>query len=316
LLSKGYEVHGVIRRSSSFNTERIKHLTERFHLHYGDMLDSNTIWRLVDEVAPDEIYNLAAQSHVKVSFDVPIYTADVVYLGTLRLLEAVRRLAEKKPVRLYQASTSEMFGGMGECALNERSRLEPRSPYAIAKVAAFHQTNNYREAYGLFVSNGILFNHESPRRGRTFVTRKITHGLAAILAGQEQELTLGNVAARRDWGFAGDYVQAMWLMLQHERADDFVVATGEAHSVQDFLDRCCALVDLDPKQIVRVDPQLFRPTEASVLVGDASKALADLGWKPRVNFDTLAAMMLEADLRAAGLDPTRFPLLVDALPEP
>ncbi|MGE0711023.1 MAG: GDP-mannose 4,6-dehydratase [Planctomycetota bacterium] len=316
LLAEGYEVHGMIRRSSSSNVERVEHLTgardPRLHLHYGDMLDSNSLSGLLADVAPDEVYNLAAQSHVRVSFDVPIYTGDVIYLGTLRLLEALRRTA--RPPRLYQASTSEMFGGGEPGPLREGSRLEPRSPYAVAKVAAFHQTRNYREAYGLFVSNGILFNHESPRRGRAFVTRKITHGLAAILAGREQVLTLGNLDARRDWGFAGDYVRAMWLMLQHERPDDFVVATGEARSVREFLERCCALVGLDPEAVVRIDPGLFRPTEAPFLAGDASKAREVLGWEPQVSFDDLAAMMLAHDLRALGVDPAGYPALMAALP--
>ncbi|MBL4844428.1 MAG: GDP-mannose 4,6-dehydratase [Planctomycetes bacterium] len=327
LLAKGYEVHGIIRRSSSFNTQRIQHLfrdlhdteSKRFQLHYGDMLDSGTLSRLVESIGPDEIYNLAAQSHVRVSFDLPTYTANTVYLGTLRLLEAIRRYS-KKEIRLYQASSSEMFGGASEGPYDESTPLDPRSPYAVAKVAAYHQCRNYREAYDLYVASGILFNHESPRRGETFVTRKITYGLAKILAGLEDHLYLGNLAAKRDWGYAGDYVRAMWMMLQQDTPDDFVIATGESHSVQNFLDLCCSLIDRDPKQIVRIDPRYFRPTEVDVLTGDASKARRVLGWKPEVSYDQLTALMLATDLRARNIDLEPYPrlraLVPDSLPGP
>ena len=312
LLSKGYIVHGIIRRASTFNTHRIDRLFEdphhesaRLKLHYGDVLDSESLMRTIHRVRPDEIYNLAAQSHVRVSFDLPTYSADVVYLGALRLLEAIRTF-DDKPVRFYQASSSEMYGGIGAATLSEVSMLLPRSPYAVAKVAAHFQTINYRQAYGIFACNGILFNHESPRRGETFVTRKITRGLAMIVAGKEKYLYLGNLAAKRDWGFAGDYVEAMWLMLQHDVPDDYVVATGETHSVQEFLDFCCSLTDLDPAQIVKIDPVYFRPTEVDHLLGDASKAKRVLGWQPRTSFAQLAGMMLVADLRLMGVDPQRF----------
>jgi GDPmannose 4,6-dehydratase len=318
LIARGYVVHGIIRRSSSFNTSRVRHIYQDPHedkprlvLHYGDSLDSESLMRVLHKVQPDEVYNLAAQSHVRVSFDLPTYTADVVYLGTLRLLEALRTL--DRPVRFYQASSSEMYGGVTQTALDENSPLIPRSPYAVAKVAAYHQTVNYREAYGMFASNGILFNHESPRRGETFVTRKITRGLASILAGNDQYLYMGNLAARRDWGFAGDYVEAMWLMLQHHKPDDFVVATGETHSVQDFLDFCCVLADLRAEDVVRIDPVYFRPTEVDHLLGDPSKAMRDLGWRPRTTFRGLAAMMLAADLEEAGVDLRRFPKLREAI---
>ena len=321
LIERGYVVHGIIRRSSSFNTSRVRHIFQDPHedkprlvLHYGDLLDSESLMRVLHKVKPDEVYNLAAQSHVRVSFDLPTYTADVVYLGTLRLLEALRTL--DRPVRFYQASSSEMFGGITETALDENSPLVPRSPYAIAKVAAYHQTINYRQAYGMFASNGILFNHESPRRGETFVTRKITRGLALILAGHERYLYMGNLAARRDWGFAGDYVEAMWLMLQHDQPDDFVVATGETHSVQEFLDICCDLIGLDSQEVVRIDPVYFRPTEVDFLLGDPSKAMRDLGWRPRTPFRQLAAMMLAVDLEQQGVDLRRFDKLRAAVQTP
>ncbi|MBM4344110.1 MAG: GDP-mannose 4,6-dehydratase [Deltaproteobacteria bacterium] len=313
LISKGYVVHGIIRRSSSFNTGRIRHIYQDPHsesprlvLHYGDVLDSESLGRVLAKAALDEIYNLAAQSHVRVSFDMPTYTAESVFMGALRLLEAVRTY-ERKKIRFYQASSSEMFGGIGEVALNEQSPLVPRSPYAVAKVAAYHQTVNYRQAFGIFACNGILFNHESPRRGETFVTRKITRGLALILAGRERHLHLGNLAAKRDWGFAADYVDAMWRMLQHETADDYVVSTGQTWSVQQFLDRACALVQLDPSDIVQIDPTYFRPTEVDHLLGDASKARTVLGWEPRHGFDELVGMMVAADLRREGVDPEQFP---------
>jgi GDPmannose 4,6-dehydratase len=287
--------------------------SKRFQLHYGDMLDSGTLSRLIEEIDPDEIYNLAAQSHVRVSFDLPTYTANVVYLGTLRLLEAIRRYSKKK-IRLYQASSSEMFGGATLGPYDENTPLNPRSPYAVAKVAAHQQCINYREAYGMFVSSGILFNHESPRRGETFVTRKITYGLAKILAGEEKHLYMGNLAAKRDWGFAGDYVRAMWMMLQQETPDDFVIATGETHSVQSFVDLCCELVDRDPKEIVQIDPRYFRPTEVDVLIGDPSKAKRVLGWEAEVSYEQLAALMLASDLRARGIDLEPYPVLRDLGP--
>lgn len=321
LIDKGYVVHGIIRRSSSFNTSRIRHIYQDPHedrprlvLHYGDSLDSESLMRVLHKVRPDEVYNLAAQSHVRVSFDMPTYTGDVVYLGALKLLEAIRTL--ERPVRFYQASSSEMFGGVGEAALHENSPLIPRSPYAVAKVAAHYQTINYRQAYGMFACNGILFNHESPRRGETFVTRKITRGLTRIAGGQEKHLYLGNLAAKRDWGFAGDYVEAMWMMLQHNEPDDFVVATGETHSVLEFLHFCCHLLDLVPDDIVRIDPVYFRPTEVDHLLGDPSKAKRVLGWQPRTSFKQLAAMMVIADLRSLDIAPERFEALHDYLLDP
>ncbi|MBI5610454.1 MAG: GDP-mannose 4,6-dehydratase [Deltaproteobacteria bacterium] len=321
LIDKGYEVHGIIRRSSSFNTARIRHIYQDPHedrprlvLHYGDVLDSESLMRVLHHVKPDEVYNLAAQSHVRVSFDLPTYSADVVYLGTLRLLEALRTL--DRPVRFYQASSSEMFGGVTETALSESSPLIPRSPYAVAKVAAYHQTINYREAYGMFACNGILFNHESPRRGETFVTRKITRGLAQIAAKQEELLFLGNLAAKRDWGFAGDYVEAMWMMLQHHEPDDYVVATGETHSVQEFLEFCCDMLGMDPEAVTRIDPIYFRPTEVHHLLGDPSKAKKTLGWAPRTSFRGLAGMMLAADLQAVGVDPHSYEKLHEFISNP
>ncbi len=322
LLAKGYEVHGLIRRSSSFNTQRIQHIfqdphdaEQRLFLHYGDLLDGEALARLLQEIGPEEVYNLGAQSHVRVSFDMPLYTADVVYLGALRLLEAVRGAGADR-IRLYQASSSEMFGGVLREPLTEASPFRPRSPYACAKVAAFHQTVNYREAYGLFATNGILFNHESPRRGETFVTRKITHGIAKILAGRGAHVYLGNLEARRDWGFAGDYVRAMWMILQHDTPDDFVIATGQTHSVREFLELSCSLVDLDAREVARTDARYLRPTEVDYLLGDAGKAKRVLGWSPTVSFEGLAAMMLDGDLRAQGLDPLRYGGLRDALADP
>jgi len=320
LLGKGYEVHGLIRRASTFNTNRVQHLFQDFHtegvrfkLHYADMLEADSLGKLVRQIEPDEVYNLAAQSHVRVSFDLPTYTADVAYLGTLRLLEAIRNHSNKT-VRFYQASSSEMFGGLTNEPLSEKSRpFFPRSPYAVAKVAAYHQTVNYRQAYGLFASNGILFNHESPRRGETFVTRKITHGLAKILSGREKHIYLGNLQAKRDWGYAGDYVRAMWLMLQHDEPDDFVIATGQTHSVQEFLDLACELVDLDPADVVRIDERYLRPTEVHFLLGDPSKAKRVLGWEPEYTFEHLVATMLHHDLGEQGVDAARFPRLKDDL---
>ncbi len=311
LLAKGYEVHGLIRRSSSFNTGRIDHLYQdphepgvRFFLHYSDLTDSSSLVTWLNRIKPDEVYNLGAQSHVGVSFEMPEFTADAAGMGTLRLLEAVRHA--DWPVRFYQAGSSEMFGKVVESPQSERTPFYPRSPYAVAKVFAHQMTIQYREAYGLFAANGILFNHESPRRGPTFVTRKITRGIAAILAGREQKLYLGNLDARRDWGYAPEYVEAMWRMLQQPEPDDFVIATGEMHSVREFVDEAFALVGLEWRQHVEIDPRYFRPTEVDELCGDASKARAVLGWEPKTTFHALVRLMLEADLREAGLEPDRL----------
>ena len=308
LLAKGYEVHGLIRRSSSFNTGRIDHLYQdphepdvRFFLHYSDLTDSSSLVTWLNRLKPDEVYNLGAQSHVGVSFEMPEFTADTAGMGTLRLLEAVRHA--DWPVRFYQAGSSEMFGKVAESPQTERTPFYPRSPYAVAKVFAHQMTIQYREAYGLFAANGILFNHESPRRGPTFVTRKITRGIAAILAGREKKLYLGNLDAKRDWGYAPEYVEAMWLMLQQPQPDDFVVATGEMHSVREFVAEAFALVGLDWEQHVEIDARYFRPTEVDELCGDAAKARTALGWQPRTTFHGLVRLMLEADLREAGLDP-------------
>ncbi len=308
LLAKGYEVHGVIRRSSTFSTSRIDHLYEDPHhgdvhlfLHYGDLTDSSSLITTLNRIKPDEVYNLGAQSHVKVSFEMPEFTADTAAMGSLRLLEAVRHA--DWPVRFYQAGSSEMFGGVLETPQTERTPFRPRSPYAASKAFAHWMTINYREAYGLFAANGILFNHESPRRGPTFVTRKITRGIAAILAGRERKLYLGNLDARRDWGYAPEYVEAMWLMLQQPAADDFVIATGEMHSVREFVELAFSLVGRDGREFVEVDPRYFRPTEVDELCGDASKARELLGWRSRTTLPELTRLMLEADLREAGLDP-------------
>jgi GDPmannose 4,6-dehydratase len=313
LLDKGYEVHGLVRRSSTFGTERIDHLYvdphaagARLFLHYGDLADGNTLSRLLHEIKPAEVYNLGAQSHVAVSFQTPIYTADVDALGSLRLLEAIRTL--DYPVRYYQASSSEMYGKVAEVPQSETTPFHPRSPYGVAKVYAFWQTVNYREAYGLFAANGILFNHESPRRGETFVTRKITRAATRIKLGLQQKLYLGNLDAERDWGFAGDYVRAMWLMLQQDEADDYVVATGERHSVRQFAERTFSLLDLDWERFVEVDPRYLRPAEVELLEGDPSRARTRLGWKPDVGFDQLVEMMVESDLELARQEKT----LVDA----
>ena len=305
LLEKGYEVHGIVRRTSTFNRGRIDPVAEKYNrdeqrlfLHYGDLSDSSALIRLVGEIQPDEVYNLAAQSHVKVSFENPEYTADVVGMGTLRLLEALRQTAPK--ARFYQASSSEMFGKVREVPQTEETPFHPRSPYGVAKVFGYWATVNYREAYGLKASNGILFNHESPRRGENFVTRKITRGVARIKMGIDKELVLGNLDARRDWGFAKDYVEAMWLMTQTDQGGDYVVATGETHSVREFLEIAFGLVDLDWQSFVRTDPRYERPSEVDLLVGDASKAHRDLGWKPRTNFRELIQLMLESDLEEAS----------------
>jgi len=304
LLAKGYEVHGVIRRSSSFNTGRIDHIyadphdaAGRLRLHHGDLNDASGLQSIVSAVEPDEIYNLGAQSHVRVSFDTPEYTGEVTGLGTMRLLEAVRRTGAK--IRLYQASSSELFGSAPP-PQNEETRFHPRSPYAAAKAYAFYVTQNYREAYGMFLCNGILFNHESERRGETFVTRKITRALGRIKHGLQKELFLGNLEAKRDWGHAQDYVEAMWLMLQQPEPDDFVIGTGETHSVREFLELSCAQVGLDSKDFVHIDPKYFRPSEVDVLLADASKAKRKLGWAPRVSFRELVRRMVDHDLEGAA----------------
>jgi len=312
LLAKEYEVHGVIRRASTLNTERLDPIYidphERgahFYLHYGDLTDGSSLRRLLEKIQPQEIYNLAAQSHVRVSFDQPEYTADVVGLGTLRLLEAVRdvMLYSKQEIRFYQAGSSEMFGAAPPPQY-EGTPFYPRSPYAVSKVAAHWYCVNYREAYNLFAVNGILFNHESHRRGETFVTRKITRALTRIKLGLQETLFLGNLDARRDWGYAGDYVEAMWLMLQQDAPDDYVVATGESYSVREFLDTAAGLCGLDWKKHVQTDPRYLRPTEVDHLLGDASKARTKLGWKPKVQFPELVSLMVEHDLELARQERT------------
>jgi GDPmannose 4,6-dehydratase len=307
LLSKGYTVHGIYRRASSFNTGRIDHILRdpheggnRLFIHHGDLADATGLRRILELVNPDEVYNLGAQSHVRVSFDEPEYTADIVALGTLRLLESVRDYSKRTgtSVRFYQAGSSEMFGAAAP-PQNEQTPFYPRSPYAIGKVAAHWFGINHRESYGMFVANGILFNHESPRRGETFVTRKITRAVGRISIGAQRTLYLGNLEAKRDWGFAGDYVEAMWRMLQHDTPDDFVVATGESYSVQQFLEAAFGAVELDWREFVKIDPRYFRPAEVDALEGDASKAEKALGWKPKVTFKELVRMMVEADLQLA-----------------
>ncbi len=298
LLEKGYEVHGLVRRSSSFNTWRIDHIREDIVLHYGDLVDQNSLVRALEALEPDEVYNLAAQSHVKVSFEMPEYTTDVVAIGVLRLLDAVRDL--ELDARVYQAGSSEMFGLVQETPQSERTPFHPRSPYAVAKVYGHWTAVNYRESYGMYVANGILFNHESPRRGENFVTRKITMGVAAIKQGRARELRLGNLDAKRDWGYAKDYVDAMWRILQQEKPGDYVIATGETHSVREFCEEAFGCVGLDWREFVKVDKKYFRPAEVDVLLGDASKARQALGWTPRVTFKELAKLMVEADLEMAG----------------
>ena len=326
LLRKGYEVHGIKRRASLFNTERIDHLYEdphandvRLRLHYGDLTDATNVLRIVQQVQPDEIYNLAAQSHVQVSFETPEYTANADALGTLRLLEAMRILRLERRTRFYQASTSEMFGLVSETPQSERTPFHPRSPYGVAKLYAHWITINYREAYGLFACSGILFNHESPIRGETFVSRKITRGLTRISMGLQNCVYLGNLEARRDWGHARDYVEAPWLMLQQERPQDFVIATGRQHSVRDFVEKTAIQLDMriewrgagpdevgvnrkTGQTVVRIDPRYFRPAEVDTLLGDASKARAELGWTARVGFDELVREMVESDLALARRD--------------
>ena len=308
LLSKGYEVHGLIRRSSTFNTERIDHLYHDFHdpdtrlfLHYGDLSVSAQLMDLLSSIQPDEIYNLGAQSHVRVSFDMPEYTGDVTGLGTLRILEAIRKTKIK--TKFYQASSSEMFGSAPP-PQNERTVFQPRSPYAAAKVYSYYVTQNYRDAYGIFAANGILFNHESPRRGETFVTRKITRAATQIKLGLKNKLYLGNLEAKRDWGFAGDYVEAMWLMLQQDQPDDFVIATGETHSVREFAEMVFKKLNLDYKKYITIDKRYFRPTEVDALLGDSTKARKVLGWQPKVSFEKLIDMMIDADMELAQKEKT------------
>ncbi|HSQ22398.1 MAG TPA: GDP-mannose 4,6-dehydratase [Coriobacteriia bacterium] len=326
LLDKGYEVHGIKRRSSSFNTERVDHLYQdpheahvRFRLHYGDLTDATNLIRILQEVRPDEIYNLGAQSHVQVSFETPEYTADVDGLGTLRLLEAIRILGMETTCRFYQASSSELFGRASETPQNERTPFYPRSPYAVAKLFGYWIVVNYREAYGMHASNGILFNHESPLRGETFVTRKITRAVARIKLGLQEAVYLGNLDAKRDWGYAGDYVELMWLMLQQDEPDDYVIATGVTTSVRDFILAAFAHVGIElrfegsgvdevgvdiatGRPLVRVDPRYFRPTEVDLLLGDATKAREKLGWAPRVQLPELVAMMVDADMADASAE--------------
>jgi GDPmannose 4,6-dehydratase len=311
LLGKGYTVHGVVRRASTVNTSRIDHLlTEeydnRFMIHYGDLSDATSLRHLMDMCQPDEVYNLAAQSHVRVSFDQPEYTADVTGTGVIRLLEAIRASTNhsSRDVRVYQAGSSEMFGSATP-PQDESTRFEPRSPYACAKVFAHYQVINYRESYGMFASNGILFNHESPRRGETFVTRKITRAAARIKLGLQKSLALGNLDAKRDWGFAGDYVEAMWRMLQHDEPGDFVVATGHAISIREFLDLSFEHLGLNWQDYVTIDPRFYRPAEVDFLQGDPSKAKRVLGWQPTTDIGTLAKMMVDSDLRLAETE-TRF----------
>ena len=308
LLAKGYEVHGLIRRSSSFNTGRIDHIYQDPHapnpkltLHYGDLTDGSSLREVLSTCKPSEIYNLGAQSHVRVSFDMPVYSVQTDALGTIMLLEAVRDLEQVTgyPVKLYQASSSEMFGLVQETPQRETTPFHPRSPYACAKVYSYWQVVNYRESYGMFATNGILFNHESPRRGETFVTRKVTRAATRIKLGLQQKLFMGNLDAKRDWGFAGDYVEAMWLMLQQDKPEDFVIATGETHSVREWIEECFNLLGLDWQKFVETDPRYLRPAEVDLLLGDATKARQTLKWEPKVKFKALAKMMIDADLKLA-----------------
>lgn len=330
LLEKGYEVHGVVRRSSSFNWQRIQHLhtdphlpQNRIHLRYGDVTDTLSINKIINEIKPDEIYNLAAQSHVAVSFETPEYTGETDALGTLRILDCIKALNLENKTRFYQASTSEMFGKVMEIPQTEETPFYPRSPYAAAKVYAHWITINYREAYNIFATSGILFNHESPRRGENFVTRKITMSLASILSGRQEKLYIGNIDAKRDWGYAGDYVVGMWMMLQQDKPDDFVLATGEQHSVRDFIEESFSLCGINiewqgtgvdekgintstGKTVVEIDERYFRPTEVETLLGDPSKAKKILGWSPKVSFKELVKIMVESDLTLEGLDPAKI----------
>jgi GDPmannose 4,6-dehydratase len=308
LLDKGYVVHGLIRRSSTFNTGRIDHLykdlhdpSARVHLHYGDLSVSGQLTDMLHTIRPDEIYHLGAQSHVRVSFDMPEYTGDVTGLGTLRLLEAIRKTGIR--TRFYQASSSEMFGAAPP-PQSEDTPFQPQSPYAAAKVYAYYVVKNYRDAYKLFACNGILFNHESPRRGETFVTRKITRAATRIKLGLQRKLYLGNLDAKRDWGYAGDYVEAMWLMLQHDKPDDYVIALGETHSVREFLEKVFQKLALDYREYVEIDSKYFRPTDVNILLGDSTKARKVLGWRPKVGFDELVDMMVESDMELAKKEET------------
>jgi GDPmannose 4,6-dehydratase len=312
LLEKGYEVHGIIRRTSTFNTDRIDHIYEDPHaenaklfLHYGDLNDGTMLRRILEQVQPQEVYNLGAQSHVRVSFDSPEYTVDTVAMGALRLLEAIRDYQQRtsNEVRFYQAGSSEMFGKVQHVPQSEETPFYPRSPYSCAKVYAHWQTINYRESYNMFATNGILFNHESPRRGETFVTRKITRAVARIIAGQQKTLYLGNLDSKRDWGYAKDYVKAMWLMLQQDEPDDFVIATGETYSIRQFLDIAFSYVGLDWNDYVAFDERYLRPAEVDLLIGDPSKAKKMLGWEPEVSFEGLVKLMVDSDLEAIGLKP-------------
>ncbi|OGY99866.1 MAG: GDP-mannose 4,6-dehydratase [Candidatus Liptonbacteria bacterium RIFCSPLOWO2_01_FULL_52_25] len=310
LLKKGYEVHGVIRRASTFNTGRLEDIyqdphvdRQKFFLHYGDLADANTVRKLIGKVQPDEVYNLGAQSHVRVSFDIPEYTANITGLGTLRMLEAIKDFDEHtgKKIKFYQASSSEMFGAAPP-PQNEETRFHPRSPYGIAKVFAFDTTRNYREAYGMFAVNGILFNHESPRRGETFVTKKVTRGIARILAGLDKKLYLGNLDAKRDWGYAPEYCEAMHLMLQQPTPDDYVIGTGESHTVREFVEAAFAQVGLNWKDYVEIDKRYFRPAEVASLLADAKKAKQKLGWQPKTKFEDIVKIMLKHDLKKHGLN--------------
>jgi len=306
LLAKGYQVHGIVRRASSFNRARIDHLClnpdiygKTLFLHYGEMTDASRLTKLIYEIKPNEVYNLAAQSHVRISFDMPEFTGDVNGLGTARILEAIREAGLNKSVRFYQASTSELYGKVQDVPQRETTPFYPRSPYSVAKLYAFWAAKNYREAYGLFASNGILFNHESPRRGENFVTRKITMGVARIKHGLQKNLVMGNLEAQRDWGFAGDYVEGMWRIIQHERPDDFVLATGESHSVKEFIEEAFTYAGLDWREHVETDPRYVRPSEVDQLLGCAEKAKLELGWEPRTTFKGLVKMMMDADLEMA-----------------
>ena len=312
LLTKGYEVHGLVRRSSTLNTTRLDQVYQdpqqsdaRLILHHGDITDGQGLTNLVLEIRPDEIYNLAAQSHVRVSFDNPVYTANVVGVGALHVLEAARKLNEIKPTRIYQASSSEMFGNVSESPQTETTPFFPQSPYACAKVFAYHQTVNYRNAYKMFAANGILFNHESPRRGETFVTRKITLAAARIKLGLQDKIFLGNLDSQRDWGYAKDYVEGMWLMLQADQPEDYVFATGQPHSIRQFLGYSFGYLDLDWKDYVEIDPRYFRPTEVNLLKGDYSKAKTKLGWEPKIDCRALAEIMVDHDLELARKEVTK-----------
>lgn len=312
LLAKGYEVHGIMRRASVFNTERIDHIYEdpnkphrRLNLHFGDLSDASNLNHLLKKIEPTEIYNLGAQSHVRVSFDIPEYTANVTALGTLRLLDAIRE--NKIRTKFYQAGSSEMFGDVLETPQKETTPFNPASPYGAAKVFAHNICKNYRASYGMFICNGILFNHESPRRGKTFVTRKITMGIAAILAGKQDKIYLGNLEAKRDWGYAPEYVEAMWLMLQQDEPDDYVIATGETHTIREFLEEAFRIVGISEwEKHIGIDPVYYRPQEVNLLLGDPTKAREKLGWQPKVKFKELVRIMLAADLKEAGLDPQKL----------